>query len=70
MKKSKFDVIYDVRVIERNIRQGVIDKGDYENYLNSLEDQEENAVPITIEEEGEGGAEEEEEPEREEGKEE
>lgn len=43
---QKFDISYDVRVLERNLREGVISEKDYKQFLNSLEDSSENAAPI------------------------
>ena len=34
--KSKDDFLYDVRIINRNIRDGVVSKKDYDKYLDSL----------------------------------
>ena len=42
----KFDISYDVRVLERNLKEGIITEKDYKEFLNKLEDISENAVPI------------------------
>ncbi len=58
MKKNKFDITYDVRLVDRNIREGLLDKSAYEKHLEKLKDREDNAVPIVIDEdEGEEGLE-------------
>lgn len=55
MKKShKFDVVYDVRVVEKNVREGYLSKKDYEKLLKSLEDVEEKGEPLVIEDEEDG----------------
>ena len=41
--KTENERLYDVRVVERNIRKGVISRKDVERYLKSLPDREENA---------------------------
>ena len=43
---QKFDISYDVRVVERNLKEGVITEKEYKEFLNSLEDITENAAPI------------------------
>lgn len=47
--KSKDDFLYDVRIINRNIRDGVVSKKDYDKYLDNLPDVEDNSEPLIIE---------------------
>lgn len=52
------DWMFDRRVLDRNIRKGVIDRGDYAEYLKSLPDVSDNVAPLEEpEEEAEGEAE-------------
>lgn len=51
--KSKDDFLYDVRIISRNIRDGVVSKKDYDKHLDSLPDVEANSEPLIIEDETE-----------------
>ena len=44
--KPENERTYDVRVIERNIRKGVITRKDVERYLKSLPDRESNAERV------------------------
>lgn len=47
MAKSEFDErLFDSRVVEKNIRAGVISRKDYEKYLKSLDDDGDNALDI------------------------
>lgn len=47
MAKSEFDErLFDLRVVEKNIRSGVITRKDYEKYLKSLDDDDDNAVEV------------------------
>jgi len=39
--------LFDRRVAERNIRQGIIDRKEYERYLKSLDDDAKEAVAAT-----------------------
>lgn len=48
MAKEFDEKLYDRRVIEKNIRSGVISQKDHERFLKSLEDDEENAENVTI----------------------
>lgn len=41
--------MFDTRVVERNMRRGLITQKDYQEYLESLEDNEDNAAPIESE---------------------
>ena len=43
---QKFDISYDVRVLERNLKEGVITEKEYNEFLNKLEDTSENAAPV------------------------
>ena len=57
--KQKFDIKFDVRVIDRNIRDGVINENDYNTHLKELEDVSENAEAIVIDDSDEEEIEEE-----------
>lgn len=47
MAKSEFDeTLFDRRVVEKNIRAGLITQKDYERYLKSLEDDEDNSIEV------------------------
>jgi hypothetical protein len=39
------DWMFDKRVLERNIRRGLITRTDYRNYLKTLEDMSDNIAP-------------------------
>ena len=43
---QKFDISYDVRVLERNLKEGVITEKQYNEFLNRLDDTSENAAPV------------------------
>ncbi len=45
----RYDLTYDVRVVERNIREGAIAKKDYEEYLKKLPDISDKGCPLIIE---------------------
>lgn len=47
---KKDEILYDVRIAERNIRDGAISKKEYEDHLKSLPDVEEKGEPLVIEE--------------------
>ena len=49
--KHRYEISYDVRVIERDIREGTITKKDYEEHLNKLADISEKGCPLVIDEE-------------------
>jgi hypothetical protein len=51
--KKRYEISHDVRVIERDIREGIITKKDYEEYLKKLHDVSDKGCPLVIEEEGE-----------------
>ena len=40
------DRLYDIRVLERNIRKGLIARKDVEKYLKSLPDRTDNTAPL------------------------
>ena len=44
------ELLYDVRIVERNISDGAISKKDHEKHLGSLPDVEEKGEPLIIEE--------------------
>jgi hypothetical protein len=50
---QRYNLIYDVRVIERNLREGIITKRDYEEYLKKLPDISDKGCPLIIDEEHE-----------------
>ncbi len=47
---TKDDFLYDVRITERHIQDGVLTKEDYEKHLKGLPDVEEKGEPLVIEE--------------------
>ena len=49
--KHRYEISYDVRVIERDIREGTITKKDYEEHLKKLADISEKGCPLVIDEE-------------------
>ena len=51
--KSKEDFLYDVRVVNRHIKEGIVTKKDYDKHLRSLPDVEDNSEPLIIEDEEE-----------------
>jgi hypothetical protein len=51
--KQRYEITYDVRVLERNLREGVITKRDYEEYLKKLPDISDKGCPLVIDEEPE-----------------
>ena len=47
MAKSEFDErLFDRRVVEKNLRAGLITQKDYERFLKSLDDDAENAMEV------------------------
>jgi hypothetical protein len=40
------DRLYDIRVLERNVRKGLIARKDVEKYLKSLPDRTDNTAPL------------------------
>jgi len=53
--KKKEEFLYDVRIANRNIREGLITKKDYDKHISSLPDVKGNSEPIVIEDENEKG---------------
>ncbi|MCC6712831.1 MAG: hypothetical protein IT344_05645 [Candidatus Dadabacteria bacterium] len=51
--KNREDFLYDVRIVNRNIRDGAVSKKDYGKYLDGLPDVEANSEPLIIEDEPE-----------------
>ena len=51
--KKKDEFLYDVRIAQRHLREGVITKKDYDKHLDSLPDMEANSEPLIIEDEEE-----------------
>lgn len=47
--KDKFDIDFDVRVVERNIRDSKISSKDYKKHLENLDDLTDEAEPLVIE---------------------
>lgn len=47
---KKEDFLYDVRIAERNIKDGSLSKKEYEKHLKGLPDVEEKGEPLIIEE--------------------
>ncbi len=51
--KDKFDIDFDVRVVDRNIRDSKITRKEYDEKLEALEDISELAEPLVIEDDTE-----------------
>jgi len=51
--KNKEDFLYDVRIVNRNIRDGAVSKKDYDKYIESLPDVEDKSEPLIIDDEPE-----------------
>ncbi len=51
---NKPDFEYDVRIIERYLREGKITKAEYEQYLKNLPDMIEESCPLIIDDEPAG----------------
>jgi hypothetical protein len=49
--RRKYEIDYDVRVIERNVRDKAISKEEYDKYLDSLPDVSDEGCPLIIDEE-------------------
>jgi hypothetical protein len=47
--KSKEDFLYDVRVVNRHIKEGIVTKKDYDKHLGGLPDVEDKSEPLIIE---------------------
>ncbi len=64
--KKKEEFLYDVRIAQRHLREGVISKKDYDKHIAGLPDMEANSEPLIIEDENEDASQELEESEEEE----
>ena len=53
--KNKEDFLYDVRVVNRHMKEGFITKKEYEKRLSGLPDVEYKSEPLIIEDENENG---------------
>lgn len=51
--KNKEDFLYDVRIVNRNIRDGAVSRKDYDKHIESLPDMEYNSEPLIIDDEPE-----------------
>ena len=51
MTKNKDELDYDVRIVDRNIREGAVSKKDYDKYVKGLPDVEEKGEPLVFEDE-------------------
>lgn len=51
---NKPDFTYDVRIIERYLREGKITKNEYEEYLKNLPDMIDESCPLIIDDETTG----------------
>jgi len=51
---KKDELLYDVRIAERNIKDGALSKKDYEKHLDNLSDVEEKGEVLIIEDEEAG----------------
>lgn len=49
--KEKLGFIFDIRIVERMIRDGVIKKNDYEEHLKNLPDVIDKGCPLIIDDE-------------------
>ena len=47
---KKDELLYDVRIVERNIKDGSLSKKDYEKHLDNLSDVEDKGEILVIEE--------------------
>lgn len=52
------EYLFDHRIVEKNIRKGLITRKQYEDHLKSLSDAESNAEYVSLEDENEGEGEE------------
>ena len=55
MMKDRNELVYDVRVADRYIREGVITKDDYEQYIKKLPDVSDKGCPLLVDEEAKEG---------------
>jgi len=46
MSGKETEQVYDIRVLERNVRKGVIARKDVERYLKALPDRADNVAPM------------------------
>jgi hypothetical protein len=51
--KQRYEISHDVRIIDRDIREGIIAKKDYVEYLKKLPDISDKGCPLVIEEDPE-----------------
>ncbi len=51
MAKKKEELDYDVRIVDRSIREGLVSKKEYDKYLQRLPDVEEKGEPLVFEDE-------------------
>ncbi len=51
MTKNKEELDYDVRIVDRNIREGAVSKKDYDKYVKGLPDVEDKGEPLVFEDE-------------------
>jgi hypothetical protein len=51
--KNKEDFLYDVRIVNRTIRDGAVSKKEYDKYIESLPDVEDKSEPLIIDDEPE-----------------
>ena len=51
---NKPDFVYDVRIIERYLREGKITKTEYQQYLKNLPDMVDESCPLIIDDETTG----------------
>ena len=49
-KENEAERAYDIRILERNIRKGLITRKDVEKYLKSLPDRADNVERMAVEE--------------------
>jgi hypothetical protein len=48
--KEKKEFVFDVRVADRYVREGVVKKADYEEYLKTLPDVSDKSCPLMLDE--------------------
>ncbi|HEY7534799.1 MAG TPA: hypothetical protein VH878_02505 [Thermodesulfobacteriota bacterium] len=49
--KRRYEILYDVRVIDRDIREGIITKKTYEEHLKKIPDISDKGCPLVIDDE-------------------
>ncbi len=47
--KDKDQFLYDVRIVDRNLKEGKITQAEYKKYLKSLDDAEDKGEPLEFE---------------------